>query len=411
MSSGDSPSEDKSADSLAVIKQLPPDLLLIVFIHGFKGTDTTFENFPSRLEHVLTEIIENLKVECILFPAYETKGQLMETTLQNAAVEHFADWLTTLTVQREVANGQGGGAGKTKIVLCGHSMGGLLAADALLAFVNSRPDKNAPLWPKIIACIAFDTPVTTNLSKYLGLHPAVFKNSATKAVEYAGAARTVVSDVFSLFGKNGASSTVSGQPPLSIAAAPTAESGWAKWAPAAYAVGGALVAGAAAGTAYYRRDDIGSGYSWATDHMNYVRNLWDEEALRKRMRDLNDVQVHLGVIFRSFYTLLPPAPPSFSSPRTFAILPQRTSPITAHFLPARNHQAADEIQAHTNMFNPRSNDGYYQLGLDTAKIIREAVMSARGITESGDTEARKDVEAAAAMEETLPDQVGSDAKP
>jgi hypothetical protein len=39
-------------------------------------------------------------------------------------------------------------------------MGGLLAADALLAFVNSRPDKNAPLWPNIIACIAFDTPVS-----------------------------------------------------------------------------------------------------------------------------------------------------------------------------------------------------------------------------------------------------------
>ncbi|KAG2152403.1 hypothetical protein BD769DRAFT_37089 [Suillus cothurnatus] len=379
-------------------KQLPPDLLLIVFIHGFKGTDTTFENFPSKIEHVLTETIENLKVECILFPAYETKGQL------NAAVEHFADWLTTLTVQREVANGLGGGAGKTNIVLCGHSMGGLLAADALRAFVNSRPDKSAPLWPKIIACIAFDTP-------YLGLHPAVFKNSATKAVEYAGVARTVVSDVFSLFGKKGASSTVSGQPPLAIAAAPTVESGWAKWAPAAYAVGGALVASAAAGTAYYRRDDIGSGYSWATDHMNYVRNLWDEEALRKRMRDLDDIQVHLGVTFCSFYTLLPPAPPSFSSPRTFVILPQRTSPIAAHFLPAINHQAADEVQAHTNMFNPRSNDGYYQLGLDTAKIIREAVMAARGITESGDTEARKDVEAAAAMEKTWPDQVESDAKP
>jgi hypothetical protein len=148
--------------------------------------------------------------------------------------------------------------------------------------------------------VVWCSPTAANLSKYLGLHPAVFKNSATKAVEYAGAARNVVSDMFSLFGKKGASSTVSGQPPLAIAAAPTAERGWAKWAPAAYAVGGALVAGAAAGTAYYRRDDIGSGYSWATDHMNYVRSLWDEEALRKRMRDLNDVQVHLGVTFRSY---------------------------------------------------------------------------------------------------------------
>ena len=38
-------------------------------------------------------------------------------------------------------------------------MGGLLAADALLAFTASRPDPAAPLWPNIIACLAFDTPV------------------------------------------------------------------------------------------------------------------------------------------------------------------------------------------------------------------------------------------------------------
>lgn len=98
---------------------------------------------------------------------------------QNEAVERFADWLITLTVEREVANGTGGGAGKAKVVLCGHryalltvfqpftslpnsfalSMGGLLAADTLLAIVNNRVDKQAPVWPKVIACIAFDTPV------------------------------------------------------------------------------------------------------------------------------------------------------------------------------------------------------------------------------------------------------------
>lgn len=38
-------------------------------------------------------------------------------------------------------------------------MGGLLAADALIEFVQTRPDKRAPLWPNIVACIAFDTPV------------------------------------------------------------------------------------------------------------------------------------------------------------------------------------------------------------------------------------------------------------
>ncbi|TFY73013.1 hypothetical protein EWM64_g10999, partial [Hericium alpestre] len=128
------------------------DILLVIFIHGFKGTDTTFNSFPSRLEHILTETINDVKVECIVFPAYETKGDLTE------AVERFSDWLAELTVRKEVDYGAGGGAGKAKVVICSHSMGGLLAADSLLAFANSRADKHAPLWPQIIACIAFDTP-------------------------------------------------------------------------------------------------------------------------------------------------------------------------------------------------------------------------------------------------------------
>ena len=85
-------------------------------------------------------------------------------------------------MQKEVAHGTGGGAGRAKIVLCGHrsvgsltltslanllrgsrSMGGLLAADSLYEFIHSRPDVNAPLWPNIIACLAFDTPVRTLL--------------------------------------------------------------------------------------------------------------------------------------------------------------------------------------------------------------------------------------------------------
>jgi len=39
---------------------------------------------------------------------------------QNHAVERFVDWLTELTVHAEVGDGEGGGAGKAKIVLCGH---------------------------------------------------------------------------------------------------------------------------------------------------------------------------------------------------------------------------------------------------------------------------------------------------
>lgn len=81
-------------------------------------------------------------------------------------------------------------------------------------------------------------------------------------------------------------------------AAPAQTSGWSKWAPAAYAVGGALVAGAAAGGAYYKKDDLTQGWSWATDHMKYVGSLWDEAALQERVESLIDIEAEHGVVFR-----------------------------------------------------------------------------------------------------------------
>lgn len=75
------------------------------------------------------------------------------------------------------------------------------------------------------------------------------------------------------------------------------KSSWGKWTPAAFAVGGALLAGAA-GAAYYKREDLGTGYAWATDHMKYIGNLWDEDALKRRMEELIDVEEQFGVAFR-----------------------------------------------------------------------------------------------------------------
>ena len=47
------------------------ELLLLVYIHGFKGTDGTFKEFPQRLKHMLSETIPNVTVESSVFPAYE----------------------------------------------------------------------------------------------------------------------------------------------------------------------------------------------------------------------------------------------------------------------------------------------------------------------------------------------------
>jgi len=58
------------ADDLALSKP-EPEILLLIYIHGFKGTDETFADFPERLEHILSETIPHIKVESVIFPAYE----------------------------------------------------------------------------------------------------------------------------------------------------------------------------------------------------------------------------------------------------------------------------------------------------------------------------------------------------
>ena len=99
--------------------------------------------------------------------------------------------------------------------------------------------------------------------------------------------------------------------------------------------------------------------------------------------------------------MLPASPPSFMDHRTFIVLPKRKfsfsvpneGDVADHFLTAPNGLASDEIQAHTGMFEAKTNDGYYQLGLETARVIREAVMLARGVVEAESEKVKHDIAA------------------
>ena len=74
---------------------------------------------------------------------------------------------------------------------------------------------------------------------------------------------------------------------------------WGSWGSTAYAVGGALVAGAVAGTAYYHRTDIETGYGALTEHMQYVGALWDKDALAVRVHRLVEGETKHGIVFRT----------------------------------------------------------------------------------------------------------------
>jgi hypothetical protein len=75
---------------------------------------------------------------------------------------------------------------------------------------------------------------------------------------------------------------------------------WQKWGTTALAVGGAMItAGAAASAAYYKKDEIGIGYTWASDHMKYVGSLWVEEELNKRLDTVVGYDKKMGILFRT----------------------------------------------------------------------------------------------------------------
>jgi hypothetical protein len=95
-----------SGHSALALTKPEQEILLLIYIHGFKGADDTFAEFPERLEHILSETIPHVKVESLIFPAYEvmslflntpkssdlyrqTKGELVSIWGADASIEVF----------------------------------------------------------------------------------------------------------------------------------------------------------------------------------------------------------------------------------------------------------------------------------------------------------------------------------
>ncbi len=101
--------------------------VLLVFIHGFLGSDQSFQEFPVHLQSRLTNEL-HLPVETIHYPKYDTRGD------NRIQVKQLVDWLllNATTIQY------------SHVVLCAHSMGGLLAADAYRTIYDLKIPTTAP---------------------------------------------------------------------------------------------------------------------------------------------------------------------------------------------------------------------------------------------------------------------------
>ncbi|KAL2760722.1 hypothetical protein ACRALDRAFT_1078675 [Sodiomyces alcalophilus JCM 7366] len=122
--------------------------LLVVYIHGFYGNDQSFRSFPAHVHsHLKTALAHSHVVHTKIYPRYKTY-RLIEVARDN-----FSAWL-------EPHEGP-----TTDVILVGHSMGGILAGEVVLA-PNRHPYSPRSSKHRIVGTISLDSP-------FLGLHPGI----------------------------------------------------------------------------------------------------------------------------------------------------------------------------------------------------------------------------------------------
>ncbi|KAI8052902.1 hypothetical protein BDF22DRAFT_685873 [Syncephalis plumigaleata] len=302
--------------------------LLLVFVHGFRGDDTTFEGFPERLRQVLTNSLSGIDVDTAVYPQYQTRGDFTQ------AVSLFCQWLIDQTSERQRTTKD-----PVHVILLGHSMGGLVATDAIDYFrteamaVCPLPDT----LPIIIGLLAYDTP-------FFGLSAPFISRAAYSHV-------------------NTWSDTVSSTAALlSSAALPAAKIlAGNRWKAAA---SGGILAAALVGTAFANRDKVREGVRWASEHLVFASTLMGDVALRQRMERLCS---YPDLPFRCYYNVIRS---SSGDASTFIHTPPSSVP-SGRFIPIPS-PSKDEIDAHTTMFSV-NNPTYYTIGDNTINFICDTV--------------------------------------
>jgi len=204
------------------------------------------------------------------------------------------------------------------IILIGHSMGGIVAADTILGLTADRAiesggpsdpsDLNSFMFPYIQGVLAFDTP-------YLGIAPGVVAHGAEGHYNTASSALTELSGLAgALWGGKAATEVeakakdfkkkepvaVLPSPPPADASVPA----WQRWGKIAMYAGAGAVVAAGGTAAYMKRDQITEGWSWVGSHLEFVGCLMKGEELKKRVAAMMRLNKELNVGWANLYTRL-----------------------------------------------------------------------------------------------------------
>ncbi|KAI9827744.1 MAG: hypothetical protein M1832_004233 [Thelocarpon impressellum] len=409
--------------------------LLLCFIHGFKvrmsmnmdpsakarltesqGGDDTFGGFPEHLRALVSHALPDVDVAVVTYPKFETRGDLRE------CVGRFRDWwvvrsevrgsgatmlmsdgrLQNKVIDLEVEAGTPSPTvdPSVRTILVGHSMGGIVAAETVLAIASEDPvadgadrEMQSFMFPYIQGVLAFDTP-------YLGIAPGVVAHGAEGHYNTATSVVTQLSGLAGgLWGGSAAATASKPQAKQAQAALPapptpsaeaesatttttkdtdaTATPAWQRWGKVAMFAGaaGAVAAGGAA--AYMKREQLTEGWGWVGSHLEFVGCLMRGEELQRRLQRVLELRERRGLGFADLYTALGAAAKAgaigksglLAQDRTFCVLPK--SAARERFVRLVNDQATDEAWAHMNMFYPRENPGYYNMGEKAKELVVE----------------------------------------
>lgn len=343
--------------------------LLLVFIHGFKGTDHTFHNFPRDLQNHLLKALPKINVVALQYPQYETRGDLKD------AVASLKEWLQNKVIDLEVAretpspNINPG----VHVVLCGHSMGGIVAAETLLSIARDEPvpssyakeesnsteeesgkaDSEAKatpeptrfFFPYIQAVLAFDTP-------YLGISPGVLAHGAEEQGVTAYKAWDSASKFFGWNSPNRTASPAAAPEAAGkgLPAANSSSSGGSKWGKYAMYGGAAAAIAGVAGAAYLNWNQINNGLTWAGSHLEFVGCLAKGAELQRRVERIVELQKTHSIGFANFYGALDEKVTSktkyagaiLGQDRTFCVIPKESRKADSPTGSKRDHPSSGQ---------------------------------------------------------------------
>ncbi|KAI1847230.1 hypothetical protein JX266_006770 [Neoarthrinium moseri] len=135
------------APSIPDTGEQPTRTLLIIYIHGFMGNDSSFQSFPAHVHKYLKNHMPRTHtIHSKIYPKYKTYKAI------EVARDNFGRWLNPHE------------SDTTDVILVGHSMGGLLSADVVLK--PSTTGRATFFQHRILGTVNLDAPL-------LGLHPGI----------------------------------------------------------------------------------------------------------------------------------------------------------------------------------------------------------------------------------------------